>query len=154
MMRLSRGVTLVEGLAVVAILMLMVGVGARSFLRFTDDQTLAGAAVAVRAVLDDARARTLASQGGGAYGVHFAADSVTTFVAPSFTAGNPANEVTALAPSVELVTSLTGGAADVTFARLTGAASVTGSVMVRLRKDSSMAKTITVNGTGLIELAE
>ncbi len=153
MMRSSRGVTLVEGLAVVAILMLLVGIGARSFFRFTDEQTLAGAASTVRAVLDDARARTLASQGGNIYGVRVESGSVTTFPSAYIT-GNPANSVVVLPSSIETVASLTGGVSEVVFARLTGAASTTGSITVRLRKNPSAAKVITVNGTGLVELTE
>lgn len=149
-----RGVTLVEGLVVVAILVLVSTVGVRQFLHFTDDEELSAAAATVRAALEDARARTLASQGGLVYGVRVEGGGLVLFPGATFDAGNAGNEDVSVPASVELISALAGGGSDVSFARLTGAASATGSVTARLKKDMSREKVVTVNATGLVELTE
>ena len=100
-----------------------------------------------------ARTKTLSSEGGYQYGVHFESDRVVLFRGASYVAGDPNNLVTVLPVEVEVSSiALLGGGADLVFARLTGVTSQYGSVTVRVKSDVARTRTISILATGIVDV--
>lgn len=148
----QEGFTIVEvviAIAIIAIISTIVGV---SFLRAVNDQNLKRSAATVRAVLEDARARTLASRDAAQYGVHFATTTITLFKGDTYVENDPLNEDVLLAPHTEITTLSLSSGSDVVFERLTGAALTTGTVVVAMTSEfATTTQSITINASGLIE---
>ena len=63
------------------------------------------------------------------------------------------NEAVALDSALEIYPtppSLTGGGSDVIFDRLTGKTNQDGTVIIRVKSDTSKTRTITINATGVV----
>lgn len=104
----------------------------------------------VRTLLIDARNDTLSSEGDTGYGVHIDETSVTLFAGPSYSSTSPTNTIVSFDGSVSATTSLSGGATDVTFKRLSGEASATGTVLLTDTQGGA-TKTVTIYESGLVE---
>lgn len=149
-MRLRHhGFTLIEVLIALLIVGLVVTVLIASFRSFTARRTLDGAAANVISALEVARAQTLDSLSDSAYGVHIETDRVVIFAGATYMPGDPGNRLILLSPQVSVGSSLTGGTTDVSFARLSGKASATGTITVTLRADPSQTRVITVAPGGI-----
>ena len=148
--RLNKGVTLLEAIFVMAILAILATVTFAAFSRSNTSQALEGAARTTVAVLNDARARTLASRGDDQYGVRFESDRVILFAGSSYDVDDPANEVTRLPSRVSITNiSLSGGGSDLSFSRLSGVSSANGSVTLTADAEGSPVRTIVISETGL-----
>ncbi len=145
----ARGFTLVEILLTILIMILIAGVLFSAFRSFTSRRILDGASAEVVSALSQARQDTLDSLADSSYGVHFGSGSVVIFKGASYTPGDSNNRTITLTSLVTLTPSLTGGAIDITFARLTGKASVSGTVVVSLKADTSQTRTVTVTLGGI-----
>ncbi len=144
------GLTFLESLFGVAIVLMLVALALWPFHRLRDEQLLKGAAEDVLALLHNARAQTLAGQAESQYGVHFENDTIILFRGSSYPGVTEAT--VNLDPRVTLgVIQLSGGATDVVFQRLTGATAQTGSVVVELADDASKRRVIEIYSTGLID---
>jgi prepilin-type N-terminal cleavage/methylation domain-containing protein len=101
-------------------------------------------------ILSEARSRTLSSEGDSVYGVHFEAGSVTLFTGDTYSAIDPSNVDIPLSSAVTIsAITLTGGATEVVFSRLSGDTAVTGTVTVALYSDATNTKIITIPSTGV-----
>ena len=148
----KRGVTLVELLVATAILVTIAAVGIAVFNRLIEQTALDSSVQQVLSIFEEARSRTLASENDQQFGVHLATSSVTLFVGSTYNASASTNKVTTLVRRVSISDiSMTGGATEVVFARLTGKASVTGTITLTLISDTSQTHTLTINSTGLVE---
>ncbi|MEK7209111.1 MAG: type II secretion system protein [Patescibacteria group bacterium] len=137
---MKEGFTLLETLIALAIIVLVAGIILWPYARFRDEKLLDGAAEDIISLLDEARTRTLSSDGALAYGVSFASDRITLL---------PDNREVIL--SGRLVISninLAGGGTTVMFKRLTGATDTGGTVTVNLVSDSNRRRVITISATG------
>lgn len=146
-----RGVSLIELLVALAIAALLVVVAAGGFSAFRRTQELNTAAENVTSALNEARARTLSSEGPSQYGVHFTASKAVLFKGTVFVAGDPSNKDYVWSSMVIASGwALNGGGADVVFERLTGETAQYGTVTFRAAGDPSDTKTVTVNRSGVI----
>ncbi|MEI8270282.1 MAG: hypothetical protein WCG45_02850, partial [bacterium] len=70
-----------------------------------------------------------------------------------YNSNNASNEIINI-PSPARISSitLTGGATEVYFNRLTGTASKTGTVVVSITSDANLTKTITISSTGVVSI--
>jgi prepilin-type N-terminal cleavage/methylation domain-containing protein len=145
-----KGFTLIELLVVVAILAVLGALIAVSMARYTRTQALAGVLGAVVSQLEDARSRTLSSQGGSQYGVHLETGGATLFRGDTYDQNDPLNETTPLDSRVTLAVSLSGGGEDVVFERLTGETEDHGTAVLTIAAPAALSKTITIQETGVI----
>ncbi len=149
----STGVTLVELLVTIGILLILSAVTIRTFHAMNSSKALDTEALRIVSELNEARSLTLSSKYADRYGVHFASSSVTLFQGATYIAGSATN-TTALLNSLTHISSinLAGGGSDVVFQRLTGKTTHSGSVTISLLSDASTSKTVTIYATGLVEI--
>lgn len=151
-MKNFRGVTALELLVSIAILLLAAWFIGGLFSGFRESTRLTEAHTALVGLLRDARARTLASESNSVYGVHFETNLASLFKGAVYNSSDSSNENYVLPNTVEIsAINLAGGAQDIVFARLSGLASASGDVTVRSVSDSSKTKTITIIGSGAVK---
>jgi len=149
-----RGFTLIEILIALTIVgILFVGM-AGAFMQFNRGNVLEREVRTVVSILDDARGRTLFSENDLQYGVHFESGQIVLFGGQTYSAIDPSNEAESLRGVTISSITLTGGASDVVFDRLTGATSVSGTTTVQLSSDTSQTKDIVILPGGIIEIAQ
>lgn len=149
---MKKGFTLTEILIVVAILAVIVTIVASAFSKFNNNQSLSGALGEVTSTLNEARANTLASFDNESYGVHFQTDKVVLFKGSSYSSSDPDNEDIIISSKISISNiSLIGGGSDVVFKRLSGKTDQNGTITLSLISDPTKTKTITIQGSGVIE---
>lgn len=148
-MRGIRGLTMIELLIVLAVVILLVGGAVTAFSHSTNAKSLSSAADAVVFTLEQAKSEALAGKNGVAHGVHFATSSYTVFAGSTYDTGDP-EAVYTLPNGLSISTELSGST-DVTFARLTGDASETGTLTV---SDGSNTKTISIGSAGDVSVIQ
>jgi len=140
---------LVEILAVVSIIGILLGVMLWPFSNFRDEKLLDGAAEDILTLLDEARTRTLSSDGASPYGVYFESGRITLFKGAVFNAAAPDNKEVSIHNRLTISgITLAGGVVSVVFKRLTGATDQSGAVTVSLATDNSRQRVITVSAAG------
>jgi type II secretory pathway pseudopilin PulG len=142
------GFSIIETLLVLAILAMIILISFASFPGFNSRQALDKDTYLVKATIEQARSLTLAGKNDSAYGVHFSSSSATVFPAPTYSAGNSANEVSNLMSKVQIsAITLTGGGSDIIFERLTGNTTQDGTIKLSLRSDAQSSSTIAIYKT-------
>ncbi len=149
----QKGVSLVEILLVVAVLVVLILIVSPSFSSIRDSQLLKGAVGDVLSSLDKARAQTLSSLNSSEYGVHFQADKVIIFKGQVFSAGAIDNEsINIISPTAISNVTLGGvsnSTGDLYFNRLSGSPNMSGTVTITL---SSVSKIINISATGFASM--
>ena len=148
-----RGFTLAEIIIAVAILVLLATLVIGNLGPFRDRTNLNSAAEDGVSLLNEARSRTLSSQGGSQYSVRFETNKMILFTGATYNAGAPDNNESPLPAAIEISSiSLNGGGVAVTFNRLTGATANYGTITFRLIHDTSQTRVVTINSAGNISL--
>jgi prepilin-type N-terminal cleavage/methylation domain-containing protein len=144
-----RGFTLLELLVAIAIAAILFAITVSGFRNLREETNLPLAVDDAVSYLQDARARTLSSEGATVYGVHFETGMFVFFIGPTYTAGAPTNKERDLPPTVTISSySFSGGGDEVIFKRLTGETDNSGTVTFQLTSDPSHTRTIDINLTG------
>src|SRR3989338_580744 len=105
-----RGFSLIEILIVIAIFTVVASVGVSPLLRFKKANDLSAALETGVSLLLEARTKTLSSEGGSRYGVHFESARITLFSGDAFAEGAAGNKAAPIPSSVEIQDiSLLGG---------------------------------------------
>lgn len=142
----KKGFTLIETLIVLAVLAILIAVILPSLQTMRSNQVLKTAASDIFSTLDKARSQTLASVDSSEYGVHFESSKIVLFKGTTYTSSDSNNiEIAITSPASITNISLTGGAVDLYFNRLSGTPNITGTITVSV---SSTFKTITISATG------
>lgn len=148
-----RGFSLVEALIVIAILGIIFAIALPSFSEIKNSQVLKNASGDIISYINSTQTETRASKDSSSYGVHFQSDKIIIFKGTIFSANDANNQdIEIVRPATISNISLTGGATDFYFNRLTGLPSATGSVTVSITGNQSMAKTITISSTGTLSV--
>lgn len=150
----NHGVTLVEIVVILAILIIILAISFSSFINLNKSEALSKQAVDIVAILENARSQTLSSKNSSQYGVHFSENSVVFFKGNDYGSAG-ANDIVNinLNPNVFISTiSLYGSGDNVIFERVTGKTAQFGSITVSLKSNNSLTKTVNINATGLIEV--
>jgi Tfp pilus assembly protein FimT len=150
MKNLNKGVTVLEALVVVSILAILLAFVLPSFKTTRDRELLKSVSSDVVSSLDKARSQTLSSLNSSEYGVHFETDKLVIFKGTTYSSSDVNNQIISIVSPASISSiSLTGGAVDVYFNRLSGAPNKTGTITVNV---SGISKNITISATGTISM--
>ncbi len=137
---------MIELLVAFAVLGIIILTALPQFSKIKENQVLKNAVQDTLSSLNKARSQTLASLNSSEYGVHFQPDKVIIFKGKVFVPGAVGNEtINIISPAIISNITLTGGAVDLYFNRLSGTPNVSGSVIV---SSTNFTKTITISTTG------
>ena len=149
----TKGFSLLEIIIALAILGVIATLVINPFTSFRDHQVLNGAVEEILASLQQARVKTLSSEGGNQYGIHFASNQVVLFAGTTYDPVNPSNQDIGLSSSVTISgISLAGGSSDIVFQKLTGVTNQSGTVTIELNSDPTLVKTVTINSNGISDV--
>ena len=146
----NKGITVLEIVIVLAIIALLVAIVLPQFSKTRENQVLKNAVADIVSALNKASSQTLSSVNSSEYGVHFQSDKVIIFTGTVFSGGAGDNEIiNIIAPATISNISLTGGAVDIYFNRLSGTPSKTGTVTIT---SGSTSNIITIGATGIVSI--
>jgi len=150
---LVSGFTLLEAIIVIAIIGIIVAVAFPQLSKVKNVQILKSSSEDIISILNKARSQTLASLNSQHYGVRFEPNSIIIFTSDSYNAGDASNEIINISSPASISNiSLSGGASEFYFNRLTGAPTRTGTITVSIATDASLTKTITISATGGVSM--
>jgi len=150
----KKGITTLEIIAALAVIVLIGTFIAVPFVRFKNSQLLVSSAEQVASALREARANTLAAKNNTMHGVHFESGRFVSFQT-AWSEGGAENTITMFQNPVYLSTiSLSGGGSDVVFTRLTGTTNQSGTLVLQLIGNDSSQKTITIDASGAVSVSE
>jgi Tfp pilus assembly protein FimT len=145
----KKGITALELLLSIAILVILILVALPQFSRLKEVQLLHAATSDVLSALARARSETLASLNSSEYGVHFQSDQVIIFKGTVYSSGASTNEAVGLSAPVSIsnvtLGGVSGSSGNIYFSRIYGVPSATGSVTI---SSPSLSKVITISATG------
>ncbi len=142
---------MMEMMMVVAIIAVLAATAAGTFYSLRRQSALDSAVENIVALLNQARAKTLASEASSEFGLHFETAKAVMFKGVVYSAANPDNEEFNLPSPVEIsAVLLEGGGDDVFFEKFSGNVSQFGSIAIRLKSDASRTKNIIISSTGIV----
>jgi Tfp pilus assembly protein FimT len=143
------GVTIMELLAVMAVIGVLVLIVLPQFSKIKENQVLKNGVQDILSSINKARTQTLSSLNSSEYGVHFQADKVIIFKGTVFSAVASDNEeIDIISPASISDVQLGAGSpstGDMYFSRLSGNPSTTGTVTI---STTNFSKVITISATG------
>lgn len=149
----KKAFTLIEVLISISIMAALLGISMSVFRSITDQQSLDKDVEGAMSYLLRAQNQTRTGENNGNYGLYFASTSVTLFQGISYSAGSSTNIVFNFNNRTYMHSiSLTGGANQVYFRKLTGAPNATGTVVYRSNGLTNKQKTINIYASGLVEV--
>lgn len=151
---LKNGFSLLELIIVIGILVMIVP-GMLFILRSQILGNLDSDSLIVSARLTDAQMRAIAGVGGSNWGMHFENPATSSpfyaiFAGTSY--AGVASSTYFLSNAIEFQSPASGAATDIVFNKLSGTAMSADSIVIRLKSDPSMTKTITVTTGGKISV--
>ena len=153
--KLNEGVTFIELLVIVGILVILTVISVPTLLFFQREADLNNSTEEIINTLRLAQNKTLASEGASQYGAYF--DSTTSphqytlFKGTDFASrDSSSDEIHKLAKAVEFYEINLGEGNEVVFDRVTGETGQPGSVSLRLKTDLTKTKTIYIASSGQV----
>lgn len=147
----KSGWSLVELIVVIAIFGILAVAAFVSFGGFRNAKTLETTVDEAVSLLNEARSKTLSSEDDSQYGVRFENFKMTLFKGDGYSSSSPSNKITAISPLVEISSvSLSGGGSDVVFQKINGKTGNFGSLIFRVKSDTSQFKTLNISSTGSV----
>jgi prepilin-type N-terminal cleavage/methylation domain-containing protein len=142
----ALGFTLVEILVTSSIFGLLASLSLVAFVSYSKKEALDSNAHVLASTLRDARSKTLSSVGGSRYGVHIDSETFTFFQGSTFSPLSSTNKQYRLSAFVRATSTVP----TVVFDRVTGNNASPSVITLYLASDSSIKKSITVQGTGVV----
>ncbi|MDO8265099.1 MAG: prepilin-type N-terminal cleavage/methylation domain-containing protein [Candidatus Parcubacteria bacterium] len=153
-----KGFSLIELIIVVAILLILAGIGVAGFRVFEKISDLGNDTEEIISVLRMAQNKTLSSESASQWGVYFNASSSPNkyilFKGASYADRDPASDESHdILGRVEIESiNINGGSSEIVFNRLSGAANLNGNIVLRLKDDLTKIKTVYIESSGQISL--
>ena len=147
----NLGITIIELLAAVAIMGILGAVSVSVFSKLANNSSLDRDVTIINSYIEKARTESINSVNSLEHGIKFEANKITVFKSVTFSAGNTETYYDIPGKSRISAINLTGGATTVYFNKLTGAPSVTGTVVVS-QTNGSETRTITIYATGIVDI--
>lgn len=151
----KHGLSLIEVIVVFAVLVIVITLSISAVSRFGIADAVKTSAQTLATALNEARARTLASEGASSYGVYVAvgSSSAVLFRGTTYVSSDPNNTVFAFDPRVDIATTTSGTTTAIVFTRLSGTTTPV-TVVVGHVKNASTTASISVQGTGLTTVTD
>ncbi len=147
--RYNQGITAIELLVVMGIVLVIGAITVPSLVSFRKDQALQNTTNAIVSLLQEARAKTLASYNNTVYSVVVDTTSATLFTGTIYNAQEVTNKIVSYeSPVVRQSITLSGGGSTIIFDRLKGTTAQHGTLVVGITGGAS--KTITLSPSGVI----
>jgi prepilin-type N-terminal cleavage/methylation domain-containing protein len=146
----NKGFTLTEILVVIAVIVLIAAISVFSLRSLYISTTIRSGAEEVFGSLSDARSSSLSSQNDSVHSVHFSTTTVTRFEGDTYVDGAAENKVYNFEGRVAATSSIIDDGGVVTFAKITGIPSATGTIVVYDR-DETGSTSVQIHRSGLIE---
>ncbi len=148
MYNFKKGFGILEIILAIAIVVILAAISLPSFERMRQEQVLKTAVADLVSAVDKAKSQTLSSVNSLEYGVHFESNKIVVFEGNLYSSSDPSNEDMLISSPVTISDiSLTGGATELYFDKLSGEPSKNGTVTI---SNSSISKTITISPTGAV----
>lgn len=148
----NKGISLLEILLVLGIIVLLVIVIVPNLSRFHKQQVLKNTTEDVISLINEARNNTISSLNSSSYGIRFFEDKVEMFAGLTYT--SPIKEIqfddAVLIPNNGI--NLSGGGDDIVFERITGNTNQYGTILIQLESDSERQNIISVNKLGIVSI--
>jgi type II secretory pathway pseudopilin PulG len=153
----NKGVSIVEILIVISIIIAIGAIVALNLSKFRDEQALKNTTVDIVTLLNKARQNTLSSLNSNNYSVHFESDKAVLFSGTTYSSSSSDNDPIIFSSAVTIPATgginISGGGSDINFKRLTGDVingTISSTIIIELVSNPSRQKTITINKTGII----
>jgi len=155
--RSNSGVSFIEMIMVITILVILIGITAPAFIFFQRSFEFNNNTEEIINILRVARDKTLASEGFSQHGVYFddtgSPHQYILFKGESFALRDGSfDETYNLSDNVEVYNINLNGGNEVVFDRVTGITSQSGDISLRLKTDLTKTKTIYIEGSGYVRL--
>jgi Tfp pilus assembly protein FimT len=146
----NKGITVIEIVVVLAILVIIIGVTLPSFQNMRENQIFKTTLSEVVSTINKARGESMSSVNSQEYGVHFESDQVVIFSGTVYSDVAPDNVITEItSPASISDIDITGGGSDLYFDRLTGAPDHTAEITV---STTNLSDVIVISGTGIVSI--
>ena len=147
----QKGITLIWVIVTIAIIAILVKIVVSPLGSGRKIQVLKTTTETTIALLNQARATTLASEDSSQYGVHIESGRIVFFKGTTFSNGSAYNNVISIPSEVAIASiSLQGGGSDVVFKRLTGDTDYYGTFEIQVVGNTSVKRTVTITKTGVV----
>jgi prepilin-type N-terminal cleavage/methylation domain-containing protein len=144
--------TLIELLIVIALMAVLFQISITVFFSITKHQSLDKDVETAYSYLLKARNQTINGEAGRNYGVRFASTSITLFQGTTYSSASTTAVYDFANKSYLDSIELSGGTYDVYFQKITGSPSATGTLIFKISSDSIIQKSMTIHGSGLVEV--
>lgn len=145
----KRGFTVTEVIMVVALIVIISAISVNVFYSFREKKALDKDVDSIVSTIEKTKNMSLNRKNDSSYGLYFASSSITVFSGNSHLTGNNILKYDLESIVKISTTSLSFNATEIGFAKVTGLPNATGTIVL---STPSYSKTITVYGTGLIEV--
>lgn len=147
--------TLIELLIVIGLITIISTVGILNLFNYRSYRNLDSTAQEIVAVLRSAQSRSIDSESGGNFGVHFenslsGENFYDLFQGNNYASGNLIVK-TALRQEIQFINPASGNNKDIIFSSITGLPVSSSIVIIAFKRDNSISKTITINSNGQIQ---
>lgn len=143
----SRGIGLPEIIISIAIVMVISTIGTTVFFNTKKSAELTSSTDGIVTSLEQARSNAISGKGGSNYGVKFATSTYTFFTGTTYVSTSTSNIVYKITDGYTISAVIGGTASSVTFYRLTGLPSATGTITVN-QVSPTKTQVITVGSQG------
>jgi Tfp pilus assembly protein FimT len=145
------GYMLLELIIGIAVVVILASITALSLSRFSETQALNNGVDEVVALINQARSRTVAAEGGTYYGVHLEERQAVLFSGPTYSVGAVGNQPVPLDVRVKIdVITLSGGGDDIVFEEGMGDTTGYGTFVIKRLTSTLGQKTVTVSRAGAV----
>ncbi len=144
----QQGISAIEILIVILIISIITAITVPSLISFRKNQSIQNTTNSIVSLLQEARTKTLASYNNTFYSVYIDTDKAVLFTGGTYSSSEVTNKIIFYESPVVLQSVSLGGGSQVSFDRLKGTTSQSGTIVVEIAGGDS--KTITVSLSGIV----